>query len=164
MTRSVTGVPDGAPTVIPRLFCRDPAAEIDFCKRTFLATEVVRRNGADGTVAHALISIGRAMVMIESEWPQIANRAPVPDGSSPVVLYVYVENVDEAVSRATAAGARILMAPADQFWGDRTGWVMDLSGHVWTIASRIEESTEEERQRRLARLLAEQKTTAASDA
>jgi PhnB protein len=164
MKRSFTGVPEGGSTVIPRLFCRDPAAEIDFCKTTFRATEVVRRNGADGTLAHALISIGPAMVMIESEWPQIANRAPVPDGSSPVVLYVYVDNVDEAVNRAEAAGARILMAPADQFWGDRTGWVMDSSGHVWTIASRIEEPAEEERQRRLARLLADQKATAAPDA
>ena len=88
--------------------------------------------------------------MFESEWPGVANRAPLPDGSSPVVLYVYVENVDETVTRAEAAGAKVVMAPTNQFWGDRTAWFVDPSGHVWTAATRIEETTEEERERRLA--------------
>jgi PhnB protein len=69
-----------------------------------------------------------------------------------VVLYVYVEDVDATVERAVAAGARILMPVTDQFWGDRTAWIVDPAGHVWTIATRIEETTEEERQQRLARL------------
>ena len=94
------------------------------------------------------------MVMIESEWPQITNRAPSPDGSSPVALYVYVENVDETVSRAAAAGAKILMPLTDQFWGDRTAWIMDPGGHVWTAATRVEEPTEEERKARLAEIQA----------
>src|SRR5688500_17402903 len=139
------GIPEGASVVIPRLFCRDPAAEIEFCKTTFGAEEGVRRPGADGKLAHALITIGPAMVMIESEWPSVANRAPSPDGSSPVVLFEYVEDVDKAVERATAAGAKVLMPLQNQFWGDRTAWIMDPSGHVWTVASRIEETTEEER-------------------
>jgi PhnB protein len=153
MTGQVKGIPEGASVVIPRLFCRDPVAQIEFCKSTFGAVELVRRPGADGKVAHALVTIGPAMVMIESEWPEVANRAPAPDGSSPVVLYVYVENVDQVVERAAAAGAKVLMPPQDQFWGDRTAWVMDPSGHVWTVASRVEEPSEEERQRRLARRL-----------
>ncbi len=140
----------------PRLFCRSPAVQIEFCKATFGAEERVRRDGPDGSVVHALVTIGPAMVMIESEWPGVASRAPVPDGSSPVVLYVYVENVDQAVDRAVAAGGRVLMPTQNQFWGDRTAWVMDPSGHVWTIATRVEETTEEERQQRLARLPADQ--------
>ena len=99
------------------------------------------------------MTIGPAMIMIESEWPQVANRAPSPDGSSPVALYVYVENVDDTVTRAEAAGARVLAAPADQFWGDRTAWIVDPSGHVWTVATRVEEATELERKARLAELL-----------
>jgi PhnB protein len=150
MTGPVKGIPDGASVVIPRLFCRDAVAEIEFCTSTFGAVEQVRRPGADGKTAHALVTIGPAMVMIESEWPEVASRAPSPDGSSPVVLYVYVEHVDETVERAAASGARILMPPTDQFWGDRTAWIMDPSGHVWTIATRIAESTEEERRARLA--------------
>ena len=150
MAGRVKGVPDGASVVIPRLFCRDPVAEIEFCASVFGAVELNRRPGADGKTAHALITIGPAMVMIESEWPQVANRAPSPDGSSPVVIYVYVENVDETVARGAAAGATVLIPPADQFWGDRTAWIIDPSGHVWTVATRIEESTEDERKARLA--------------
>jgi PhnB protein len=152
MTSRVRAVPDGISVVIPRLFCRDPAAEIEFCVTTFGAVELNRRPGPDDVVAHALITIGPAMVMIESEWPQITNRAPSPDGSSPVALYVYVENVDETVSRAAAAGATTLMPPTDQFWGDRTAWIMDPAGHVWTVATRVEEPTEDERQARLANI------------
>ena len=104
MTSSVNGVPDGASAVIPRLFCRDPEAEIEFCTGTFRAVELNRRPDAAGKDAHALIKIGPAMVMIESEWSQLANRAPSPDGSSPVALYLYVEDVDATVARAEAAG------------------------------------------------------------
>ena len=151
MAGGAKGIPEGASVVTPRLFCRDPVAQIEFCTTTFGAVESVRRPGPDGKIAHALITIGPAMVMIESEWPGITSRAPLPDGSSPVVLFVYVENVDETVERAVAAGAKILMPLTNQFWGDRTAWILDPSGHVWTVATRIEETTEEERQARLAR-------------
>jgi PhnB protein len=154
MTTRVKAIPEGASAVIPRLFCRDPVAEIEFCLTTFGAVELNRRPGPDGRVAHALITMGPAMVMIESEWPQVTNRAPSPDGSSPVALYVYVENVDETVSRAEAAGAKTLMPPTDQFWGDRTAWIMDPAGHVWTVATRVEEPAEDERKARLANIQA----------
>ena len=111
------GVPAGASAVIPRLFCRNPAAEVEFCVATFQADERVRRPGPDGTLAHALITIGPAMVMIEGEWPEAPNRAPSQDGSTPVALYVYVENVDETLERALSHGARLLMPAANQRWG-----------------------------------------------
>jgi PhnB protein len=155
MTGQVKGIPAGASVVIPRLFCRDPVAEMEFCTTVFGAVALNRRPGPDGSVAHALLTIGPAMIMIESEWPQVANRAPAADGSSPVVLYVYVENVDATMERAMAAGAKALMPPTNQFWGDRTAWFMDGAGHVWTIATRIEESTEEERRNRYDRIKGE---------
>jgi PhnB protein len=83
------GVPEGASAVIPRLVCRDPAAEINYCVLTFDAVELGRRSGPDGMVAHALLKIGPSMIMIEAEWPTLTSRAPKHDGSSPVVLYVY---------------------------------------------------------------------------
>jgi PhnB protein len=144
----VKGVPDGASVVIPRLVCRNPAAAIEFCANTFGAVERVRRPGPDGTVAHALVMIGPAMVMIEAEWPTLPSRPPRPDGSSPVVIFVYVEDVDQTVERAVAGGAKVLIPAKDQFWGDRTAGIMDPSGHVWTIATRIEETTEQERKDR----------------
>jgi PhnB protein len=148
MTSTARPLPEGASVVIPRLYCRDVAAAIEFCKNTFGAVERVRRPGPDGAVAHALMTIGPAMIMLEAEWPAMPSRAPTPDGSSPVVLYVYVEDVDKTVERAVAGGAKILMPVENQFWGDRIGWVMDLSGHVWTIATRVEETSEDQRRDR----------------
>jgi len=69
---------------MPRLICREPASEIDFCVRAFEATELDRRPGPDGSVAHALLRIGPEMIMIEAEWPTLPSRAPTTDGSSPV--------------------------------------------------------------------------------
>ena len=93
--------------------------------------------------------------MIESEWPGFPHRAPAADGSMPVVIFVYVEDVDATISRSVANGARVLRPAEDQFWGDRIGWIIDPSAHVWTIATRVEETTEAQRQERLARLLAQ---------
>lgn len=152
MTGTRKGIPEGASVVIPRLFCRDVAAAIEFYTRTFEAVEGVRRPGPNGTVAHALLTIGPAMIMIESEWPGVANRAPEPNGSSPVVMYVYVEDVDATLKRAEAAGATVLIGLENQFWGDRTAWIMDPAGHVWTVATRIEDTTEQQRRDRLSRL------------
>jgi len=94
------------------------------------------------------MTIGPAMIMIESEWPTLTSRAPAPDGSSPVVMYVHVEGVDQTVARAIAGGARVLLPVQNQFWGDRTACIMDPSGHVWTIATRIEETSDQERKDR----------------
>lgn len=153
MANKAKGIPDGSSVVIPRLFCRDPASAIDFCASTFGAIELSRRPGPDGKVAHALMTIGPAMIMIEGEWPTLKSRAPKPDGSSPVVVFVYVEDVDRTVERAVAAGARVLIPIQNQFWGDRIGWIMDPSGHVWTIATRIEETTEDKRKDRWSSIL-----------
>jgi len=146
------GIPEGASAVIPRLFCRDPLAEIEFCRAVFDAKEGVVRPGADGKVAHAMMLFGPQMLMIESEWRDATNRAPALDGSSSVALYIYVENVDDTIERAVARGAKVLQPAADQFWGDRIGWILDPSGHVWTVATRVEETTEAQRQERLQRM------------
>src|ERR1700704_3077092 len=141
-------IPEGVPAVMPMLVCRDAAAEIDFCKTTFGAVELLRRPAPDGTVGQAAITIGGAMIMIEAEWPTLASRAPQPDGSSPVVIYVYVEGVDKVIERAVAAGSKVLIPVKNQFWGDRTGRIVDPSGHVWTISTRVEETSSAEREQR----------------
>ena len=108
MVEHMKGVPADSSVVMPRLYCRDVAAEIDFCQNTFGAVELNRRPGPDGTAAHALMKIGPAMIMIEAEWPSLPSRAPKLDGSSSVVIYVYVEDVDKTVERALAGGAKVL--------------------------------------------------------
>jgi PhnB protein len=148
MAAGVKGIPDDSSVVIPRLFCRDVAAEIDFCTNTFGAVAGNSRPGPDGKAAHALLTVGPAMIMIEAEWPSLPSRVPAPDGSSPVVIFVYVEDVDKTVERAVVLGAKILIPAQNQFWGDRTAWIMDPSGHVWTIATRVEETSEDQRRER----------------
>jgi len=146
-------IPEGVSVVMPMLVCRDAAAEIDFCKAAFGAVELLRRPGPDGKVAHGAVTISGAMIMIEGEWPTLASRAPQPDGSSPVVIYVYVEDVDAVIERAVAAGAKVLLPAQNQFWGDRTGRILDPSGHVWTISTRIEETSSTEREERWSSIL-----------
>lgn len=158
MERRAKGVPDNSSVLIPRLVCRDPAAAIEFCVSTFGAAELGRRPGPDGSVAHALLTIGPAMIMIEAEWPTLPGRAPAPDGSSPVVIFVYVEDVDRTVERAVAHGARILVPLQNQFWGDRTAWILDPAGHVWTVATRVEDTSAQERTARWSAILADSDT------
>ena len=148
-------LPENTAIIIPRLVCRAPAAEVDFCIRAFDAVSLNERPGPDGTLAHALLRIGPEMVMIEAEWPTLPSRAPAADGSSPVVIFVYVPDVDGTVARAAECGATILMPAQDQFWGDRIAWLMDPAGHVWTVATRIEQTTAEERTQRWDKILAE---------
>ena len=152
MATEYKGVPPGASAVIPRLVCRDVEAQINFCRDTFGAVERVRRPGPDGRAEHALMVFGPSMLMIEAESPTLPSRAPHGDGSSPVVIYVYVEDVDAAVERALAQGARLVRPVETQFWGDRIGWVLDSAGHMWTIASRVEETTEEQRKDRWSQI------------
>lgn len=150
----VKGIPDNSSVVIPRLFCRDPAAELDFCTGALGATELGRRPDHEGNLAHGLLAIGPALIMVEAEWPSLPSRAPPADGSSPVVIFVYVADVDRTVERALGRGARLLMPAQNQFWGDRTAWIVDPEGHVWTLATRVEETTEEVRQERWQALAA----------
>jgi PhnB protein len=141
----IKGVPDTSPQIIPMLVCPDPEAMIRFCESAFGATEQVRREDAGGKVIHAAMAIGRAIVILQAEFPQAASRAPQDDGSSPVVIFVYLDDVDRAVDRATAAGAKVLLPLQNQFWGDRTARIQDPAGHVWTVASRVEDTTTQER-------------------
>jgi PhnB protein len=122
--------------VIPMLVCRDAASEIAFCAAAFGARELSRRTGPTNVVVHATLRIGDAMIMVHGEVPHLASRAPQPDGSSPVVIYLYVADVDDVIARAVTAGASVLLPPADQSWGDRVGRVIDPAGHVWNVATR----------------------------
>lgn len=143
---TVKSVPEGVQAVFPVLVCRSPEAEMNFCAAAFGAIEQVRRPGADGSPIHIAMRINDAFMVVQSEFPDLlASRAPAADGSSPVVIFVYVADVDRALELAVAAGAKILIPAQNQFWGDRTARILDPSGHVWTVASRIEETTEEQR-------------------
>src|SRR5262245_13966169 len=148
MAQSTKGVPEGVSPIIPRLFCRDVAAEIEFCQTAFEAEQLNRRDDSNGRALHALMRISGAMLMLESEYPTLPSRCPATDGSSPVPIYLYLADVDAAVERAVSAGSQLLIPLQDQFWGDRIAWLLDPAGHVWTVATRIEETSTTQRDRR----------------
>ena len=149
MMVTVKSVPEGVQAVFPMLVCQSPEAEMSFCAAAFGAVEQVRRPGPDGSPIHIAMRINDAFLVVQAEFPDVvASRAPTADGSSPVVIFVYVADIDQALERAVAMGAKVLIPAQNQFWGDRTARIVDPSGHVWTVASRIEETTEEQRAKR----------------
>ena len=123
--------------IVPMLVCRDAAEEITFCQQAFAAVELYRRTAKDEKVVHATLMIHESLFMVHDVSAHLASLAPALDGSSPVVNYLYGDEVDEVMERSVAAGAKVLLPAADQAWGDRVGRIVDPSGHVWNIATRL---------------------------
>ena len=146
----VSPVPAGYHTVNPYITVRGAAKAIEFYKQAFGATEVMRFEGPGGIVAHAEIEIGGSRVMLADEMPDWGNRGPETLGGASGGLCVYLPDVDKAFARAVAAGAKVFKPVMDQFYGDRSGTVIDPFGHVWTLATHIEDVSEEEMKRRVA--------------
>jgi PhnB protein len=137
-------IPDGITSVTPYLIVKDGAQAIDFYKRAFGATELVRMPAPDGSIAHAEIQIGNAHVYLADENPQMKALSPQTLGGTAVGLMHYVEDVDDVFARATDAGAKPVAAPSDMFWGDRWSLVEDPFGHQWQIATHVEDLTPEQ--------------------
>ena len=145
MPAPVKPIPDGYHAITPYLIISGAAAAIDFYKRAFGATEVLRMPDPSGQkIGHAELKIGDASFMLADEYPDMGHRSPTSLGGTPVSLLVYVENVDQVVAQALAAGAKELRPVADQFYGDRVGMVADPFGHVWSIATHVEDVPSDE--------------------
>ncbi len=135
-------IPDGYHTITPYLTVNDAAKLIDFVKAAFGANVLHAMTNDEGNIRHAEAQIGDSRVMIAQAFDEWKPR--------PSTLYLYVDDTDETYKRAIAAGAKSLMEPADQFYGDRNGGVEDAFGNWWWIATRIEDVSDEELQRRAA--------------
>jgi PhnB protein len=98
----------------------------------------------DGKIGHAELEIGDSLVMLSDPFPQASTRPPKELGGTSVSVFLYVEDVDAFVKRAVDAGATVTMEVADQFWGDRFGSVTDPFGHLWSIATHVEDVPPEE--------------------
>jgi PhnB protein len=147
MSASVKPVPDGYHTVTPYLYVRDAAAVLEFYKRAFGAVELFRMDGPDGLIGHAELQIGSSRIMLADESPRMQAWSPLHYGGASSSLMLYVENVDEVVANAVAAGAKLTRPVADQFYGDRTGGIADPSGQCWYIATHIRDVSPEELQK-----------------
>lgn len=150
MAGNVKPIPDGYHSVTPYVIVHDAAAAIEFYKRAFNATEVIRMPGPDGKVGHAEIRIGDSTVMLADEYPDMGARSPKSIGGSPVALMIYVEDVDAVARRAIAAGAKETRPVEDKFYGDRSGSIEDPFGLEWHIATHVEDVAPDEMERRVA--------------
>jgi PhnB protein len=150
---TIDPIPAGYPRVTPYLCCRGAADAIDFYKDVFDAVERMRMPGdAPDNIGHAEVAIGTGLVMLADEFPDIGFLSPQSIGGTPVTVHVYVEDVDAVFAKALAAGATTTREVEDQFYGDRLGQFVDPWGHRWSVASHVEDVSEEEMARRAAAL------------
>lgn len=152
MSSKVPPIPTGYHSVTPYLLISGAGAAIDFYVRAFGAVEVLRLTAPDGRIGHAEIRIGDSHVMLADEHPEMDFLGPQSRGGTTVSMLIYVTDVDAVFAQAVAAGATELRPLCDQFYGDRSGAVTDPWGHVWSIASRVEDISPEEIQRRFQEL------------
>ncbi|MFO1310440.1 MAG: VOC family protein [Burkholderiales bacterium] len=148
---AVPPVPPGYHSVTPYLVLEGAAKAIEFYQQAFDAEELMRLPTPDGKVAHAEIRIGDSPVMLADATDEF--KGPRAFGGTPVSLMVYVEDVDRVFRQALAAGATEMRPVVDQFYGDRTGTLTDPFGHVWTIATHVEDVSPEEIDRRMAMMM-----------
>lgn len=151
---SACALPAGYHSVTPYLIVQASCEAIAFYGRAFGAVEVMRLDGPHGKVWHAEIQIGDARVMLADEHPELGFLSPQTLGGAGVSLLVYVADVDAVFSQAIAAGAVQLRPVQNQFYGDRSGTLRDPFGHVWSIATHIEDLSTEEICARSRELLA----------
>lgn len=154
-------IPDTYRRVTPCLVVQGAAKALDFYANVFGATERMRFPGPGGSIAHAEIQIGDAVLIVEDEDPQRGTTAPPAGGlpGTPVFQFLYVEDVDATVARAVEHGAVLQRAPENQFYGDRDGFIIDPFGHGWVVASHVEDVGPDEMGRRLAAMFAQDAAT-----
>ncbi len=146
--KKVSPIPAGYHTVTAYLACGDAARAIEFYKKAFGAKEVMRMPGPDGRIGHAELSIGDSRVMLTDEYGEMEFLSPLTRGGTTVHMHLYVRGVDKLVERALAAGAKLLHPVQDKFYGDRMGTVGDPFGHVWHIATHVEDVSMKELRKR----------------
>lgn len=149
---SVKPIPDGYHTVTPYLLVRGAHDALAFYQKAFNARELMRMADPQGRVGHAEIQIGDSRIMVADEHPEMNALAPQSPGSSGVGICLYVENVDKIFEQAVQAGAKVQRPLANQFYGDRSATIQDPFGHVWTIATHVEDVSPEELNRRAQQL------------
>jgi len=152
-TMPVNPTPPDYAGVTPYLIVRDADRAIDFYKDVLGAKETMRLTYPDGKVAHAELMVGGGNLMLSEEMAEMGFRGPLSFGGTPVSLLVYVKDVDAVVAKAIAAGAENQRPVADQFYGDRSGTIVDPFGHVWTIATHTKDLSAAEMQQAMEKMM-----------
>ncbi len=139
-------IPNPSQPLTPYIIVRDAPAAIEFYRKAFGAQERSRLTDPNGKVGHAELDVGGGLLMLADEYPDFGALSPISVGGTSVSIHLYVENVDEVVTRALDAGATVLRPLRDEFFGDRTA---DPFGHRWHLATRMEDVSPQEMQRRM---------------
>lgn len=150
---SVKPIPEGYHSVTPYLIINGAVKALDFYKAAFGAVELFRMPAPNGRIGHAEMKIGDSPFMLADEMPEMKNFGPQSLGGTPVSILIYVKNVDEQFAAAVKAGATVTRPVKDQFYGDRSGTLTDPFGHVWTIATHIEDVPPDELMRRMEAMM-----------
>jgi len=146
----VSYIPEGYHHVTPYLVVAGAGKAIDFYKEVFGAVELSRMSGPGDKVAHAELRVGDSLIMMADEFPEMGFHSPVKLGGSPVGMLVYVPDADAVFARAMSLGAKAHRPLENQFYGDRSGQIIDPFGHHWTISTHIEDVPPDEMERRAA--------------
>lgn len=146
----------GYNSITPTLTIKGCAEAIEFYKKAFGATEIFRMCMPDGTVMHAEMQFGDSRVMMSDEFPAWKCLSPTTIGDSGSALMFYVQDADATFGQAVAAGATAMDKPMDQFWGDRSGRVLDPYGHRWSIATHKEDVSPEDMAKRMQEQMAQE--------
>ena len=152
MANNVKPIPDGYEGATPYLCIKGAAEAIEFYRKAFGATEILRLADPGGKVGHAEIKIGGATIMLADEYPEMGVVSPKTLGGSPVTIHLYVQDVDALARRAESAGIKVLRPVEDHFYGDRGGKFEDPFGHLWFLSTRKEDVSPEEMKKRAAAL------------
>ncbi|MCA8988958.1 MAG: VOC family protein [Planctomycetaceae bacterium] len=143
----VSPIPDGYHTITPYIVVKGAKAALDFYEEAFGAELKIKLDHHDGRIAHAEIQIGDSRVMLADEFPEMDAVAPAAGDATSFSLMIYVNDVDEVFERALEAGASVKRPVVDQFYGDRSGVLVDPFGHVWSIATHIKDLQQAEVQK-----------------
>lgn len=150
-------IPDHHHSITPYLMVDGAAKAIEFYKKAFGGTEALRLPMPDGRIGHAEVTIGDSRIMLADEYPEMNAKSPKAFGGSPVHIHLYVPDVDAIAKSALAAGAKELRPVQNQFYGDRSGSFQDPFGHVWHVATHVEDVPPDEIAKRAAAALAKGK-------
>ncbi|HLH08540.1 MAG TPA: VOC family protein [Terriglobales bacterium] len=147
MTNKPSYIPAGYHAITAYLIVKGAAKAIDYYVNAFGAKELMRFEDR-GRISHAELQIDDSHIMLADEHPEMNIRGPQSLGGSSVGILLYVKDVDHVFRRAVIAGGTVEREVKDQFYGDRSGNLVDPFGHKWTIATHVEEVSPEEMKRR----------------
>lgn len=147
--KNTNAIPEGYHTLTMYITVKDADKAIEFYKKAFDAKEKGRITMPGNRIGHAELQIGDSRIMVAEEMPEWGNKSPQSTNGTPVSVFLYVQDVDAVFKRAIDAGAKVDrgMEPKDQFYGDRTGNIVDPFGHQWIIGTTVKQMSWDEMQK-----------------